>query len=430
MRSRTALLVAVGLPVAVVLAGCSGTAATDDGTVTVTYATPAETEVLDAGERVIIDAFMEENPDIKVEIEQIPIADYNTTLTTRFRGGEGPDLGRVNHTDIQMFAAGDFLAPMDDAIEANDIDTSVLIQGLVESGQVKGEQMTLPLTTDTRVLFYNPQLLAEHDIEPPTTWDELEDAVAQFAGGSSPFGYAFPSDNDYSMAYEAVGPYMKQAQGDILAEDGDAVVADAAASDGTIAAVEFVRSLVDTGAVPPGQDNFSQESIAQLFSQGQLAFFTGGPWMRSSIEGMNPDLEYGTDFATAPIPVQKSGEQSGSTAGGWQIGLFSTSDQSEAAAKLLAYMMEPDNLVLLNEKEAFPPINDGLSYEPWASDPFFEAFNETLPGSGLPILPVERMAEVSAAFEAAVEPLVLDANSDVEAGLTAFDEQTNSRILN
>lgn len=430
MRTRTALFVAMGLPVALVIAGCSSEASDDSGTVTITYATPAETEVLNAGERPIIEAFMEENPDIKVEIEQIPIADYNTTLTTRFRGGEGPDLGRVNHTDIQMFAAGGFLTPMEDAISANDIDTDALIQGLVESGQVNGEQMTLPLTTDTRVLFYNPALLEERGIEAPTTWEELEAAVSEFGGGSAPYGYAFPSDNDYSMAYEAVGPYMKQAQGDILVADGDSVSADAAASDGTIEAVEFLRSIVETGAVPPGQDNFSQESIAQLFSQDQLAFFTGGPWMRASILGMNPDLEYGSDFVTIPIPVQDAGEQSGSTAGGWQVGLFSTSDEADAAGRLLAYMMEPENLILLNKEEAFPPVNDGLSEEPWASDPFFEAFNETLPGSGLPILPVERMAEVSAGFENAVEPLVLDANSDVEAGLTAFDEEVNSRILN
>lgn len=429
MRIRTAAFIAAGVPVALILAGCSGQSGDADGQVTITYATPAETEVLDAGERPIIEAFMEENPDIKVEIEQIPIADYNTTLTTRFRGGEGPDLGRVNHTDIQMFAAGGFLTPLEAAIEDNDIDTSALIQGLVESGQLGGEQMTLPLTTDTRVLFYNPALLEEHGIEVPETWDDLESAVAEFAGGASPFGYAFPSDNDYSMAYEAVGPYMKQAQGAILVEDGDTIAADAANSDGTVDAIEFVRSLVATGAVPPGQDNFSQESIAQLFSQGQLAFFTGGPWMRASILEMNPDLEYGTDFATAPIPVRAAGEESGSTAGGWQIGLFANSEQSEAAGKLLAYMMEPENLVLLNQDEAFPPLNDGLTYEPWSTDPFFEAFATTLPGSGLPILPVERMAEVSAAFEASVEPLVLNPDSDVEAGLSEFDEETNSRIL-
>jgi ABC-type glycerol-3-phosphate transport system substrate-binding protein len=428
MRTRTALFLAAGIPVALVLAGCSGSAGGDSGPVTITYATAADTAVLNAGEKPIIDAFMKANPEIKVDIQQIPIADYNTTLTTRFRGGDGPDLGRVNHTDIQMFAAGGFLTPMEDAIKANNIDTSALIKGLVKGGQVNGKQMTLPLTTDTRVLFYNPKLLAEHNIQPPATWDDLKTAVSEFAGGST-YGYAFPSDNDYSMAYEAVGPYMKQAEGAILVDKGDAITADAAASDGTVAAVEFLRSLVATGATPPGQDNFSQESIAQLFSQGKLAFFTGGPWMRASIEGMNANLKYGTDYLTIPIPVQHAGEQPGSTAGGWQIGLFKTSKHADAAGKLLAYMMKPENLILLNKKEAFPPLNDGLSTDPWSTDPFYKAFNDTLPGAGLPILPVVRMAEVSAAFEAAVEPLVLDAHSDVKAGLKSFDEKTNSQIL-
>jgi len=397
---------------------------------TVNYATSSDPAVYEANEMSVIDAFEAANPDVKVEVEFIPIAEYNTKLTTEFRGGGGPDLGRVNHTDIRTFAAGGFLAPLDDAIAANEIDVDSMIPGLVDVGKYGDSQVTLPLSTDTRVLYYNPRLLEAQGIDgPPATWQELLAAVTKFAG-TDVYGYGVYSDNDYSLAYETVGPYMVQAGGVLLAPEGEGAEAVAASSEGTIAAVELIQDIVASGAVPPGVDQFSGESLVQLFGQDKLAFMTGGPWVRTQIEANNSDFAFGTDFATAPIPVRESGQSSGSTAGGWQIGIFENSEVKEAAGRLLAFMMEPENLVTINAGEAFPPTQDGLSNEPWASDPFFEAFAETLPGASLPILPVERMAEVAASFQNNIEPYLVDPTLSAVEGLTAFDDEVNTTILN
>lgn len=419
-----------------ILTACSSGDSTSDGAsgdtpvVTVNYAAPTEQSVFEAGEKVVIDAFVAANPDVKVEVELIPLANYNTKLTTEFRGGGGPDIGRVNHTDIRSFAAGGFLAPLDDAIAANNIAVDKLIPGLVDVGQYGDDQVTLPLTTDTRVLYYNPRLLeAQGIVGPPATWEELVADVAKFAG-TDVYGYGLRSDNDYSFSYETTGPYMVQAGGELIAPKGEGAEAVAATSDGTIAAVELIQDIVKTGAVPPGVGQFSEEAIGQLFGQDKLAFTTGGPWLRTQIQAVNPEFVYGTDFATAPIPVREAGQSSGSTAGGWQIGVFENSNQKEAAGRLLAFMMQPENLATLNAVEAFPPTKDGLSNEPWASDPFYDAFRETLPGSSLPILPVARMAEVSAAFQNILEPYVVDPSKPASEGLAAFDDEVNSTILN
>jgi multiple sugar transport system substrate-binding protein len=428
MRFRTtAVSIAVLAVAGASLAGCS--ASGGDGKVTITYATSASAEVYAKGEGPLIDAFRKANPSITVKVEQIPLANYNTKLTTEFRGGQGPDLGRVNHTDIQTFAAGGFLEPLDSTISSQKIDTGELIPGLVEVGKVAGKQMTLPITTDTRALFYNPKLLAAKGIQnPPATWAELVDDVKKFAGGDV-YGYGFPSDTDYALTYETVGPYMVGAKGKILESDGKTSKAVAADSAGTVAAVKLIQDIVKTGAVPPGIDNMKGDTLGQLFAQDKLAFMLGGPWTKATLETNNPNIAYGTDYKTAVVPVQKAGDPSGSTAGGWQIGVFKNSKNKEAAGKLLAYIMERKNLVDLNKAEAFPPLKDGLSTSPWSDDAFYAAYNEILPHAGLPMPPVSRIAEVSAAFEQTVIPVIVDPSKSAESALKDFDGQVNTQIL-
>jgi multiple sugar transport system substrate-binding protein len=427
-RSTTAVGLAALAIAGLTLAGCSA-GGSDNGKVTITYATSAGADVFNKGEKVLIDAFQKANPNITVKVEQIPLANYNTKLTTEFRGGQGPDLGRVNHTDIQTFAAGNFLAPLDSIIKDDKIDTDQLIPGLVDVGKVAGKQMTLPIGTDTRALFYNPALLKSKGIDkPPATWEELLADVKLFAGGDV-YGYGFPSDTDYALTYETVGPYMKGADGEILKSDGKTSKAVAADSDGTLAAVKLIQDIVKTGAVPPGTDNMTGDTLGQLFAQNKLAFMLGGPWVKATLETNNPNIKYGTDYETSVVPVQKAGEPSGSTAGGWQIGVFKNSKNQAAAGKLLAYIMERENLITLNKAEAFPPLKDGLSTSPWSDDPFYKAYNEILPHAGLPLPPVTRIAEVSAAFEKTVIPVIVDPSKSAESALKDFDQQVNTQIL-
>ncbi|MGW5188071.1 ABC transporter substrate-binding protein [Kribbella sp. NPDC004138] len=431
MSFRTWTAAGLVLIAAAATAGCGGGGgkeASNDGPVTITYAAPGNGDGLAHGEGPIIKAFERANPQITVKIEEIPFAEYNTKLTTVFRGGQGPDLGRVNHTDIQTFAGGGFLAPLDDVIRSDKIAIDSFIPALVDTGKVGGKQMTLPLTTDTRVLFYNPRLLKSKGIaKPPATWDELISDVQKFAG-SGVYGYGFPSDSDYALTYETVGPYMKAAGGEILSGD-DEPQAKAAESAGTVDAVKLIQELVKTKAVPPGTSNMKADALYQLFSQNKIAFMLGGPWVRTALQTNKPAIAYGTDYATAPVPVKTAGDPSGSTAGGWQIGVFKNSKHQEAAGKLLAFMLEHDNLVAINKAEAFPPLKDGLTAKPWSDDPFYQAYEDVLPHSGLPLPPIARIAEVSAAFEKTVLPVIVDPSKPAEPALKDFDEQVNQRIL-
>lgn len=418
---------ALALAAAVTLAGTGTPSLAQDATITLRYTTPLTTEVIDLGERPLIEEFMRQNPDIRVEIEQIPFSNYNTRLTTEIRGGAGPDVGRVNHSDVRLFSGARFLLPLDEAIAAHGIDTGAFIPGLLGVGQIGGVQMTLPMTTDARVLFYNPRLLAEAGFgAPPANWDELIAVTAAFAG-TEVAGYGLVSDSDFALSYNHLGPYIIGAGGMLLNADGTAAIA--SESDGAVAAVEMMQALVRTGGTTPNIEATSGANLSQMFAQDRLAMVLGGPWTRTSILNANPDLVYGTDFATAAVPVREAGMASGSVAGGWHMGIFANTAHPEAAARLVAFLTQPESLVALNAAEAFPPLVGGLDNEPWSSDPFFAAFDAVLPGSNVPFTPVDRFAEISAAFGRAMTPVLADPARSARDALAGFDRQVNQQIL-
>lgn len=424
LKGRAVVGAAVVALAGTALVGCSSSSSS--GPVTITYVTGNTGVTLQKGEQALITSFEKKNPDIKVKVESIPFADYDTKLTTELRSGAGPDIGRVNHTDIQTWAGAGFLSPLADAISSNKIDLSNFIPGLVEIGKIKGQQLTLPLTTDARAFWYNPSLLTKAGIDkPPATWDELVTDAKKF-NGTGVYGFAFASDNDYSLTYESVGPWMKVADGKILNTDGSKAVS--ASSGGTVAAVELLQSLVKAGVTPPGENKLDQNTMAQLFSQGKLAFMLGGPWQQTALLTDNPKATYGTDYATTVLPVQSEGQPTATVAGGWQVGIFKNSQHKEAAGKLLAFLAQPENLKKLNALEAFPPIKNGLTGAPWNTE-FFKAFNDVLPHAGLPMTPVSQISQVSATFESTILPAITNPNQSASSALKSFDQQVNSQIL-
>jgi len=435
--TRIAVMAAVVVSSAALLTACStpGSGTTSGGAsttanqtpVNLVYSTVASGEVLSKGEQPVIDAFMAANPNIKVTIESTPVGDYATKLSTQFRGGAGPDMGRVNGADMRGWQAAGFLTPLDQVVKDQNIDTAAFIPALLGNATINGSLAVLPLGTDTRVLYYNPKLLAAQGItQPPTTWDEMLADVAKFKG-TGVYGFGFmDSGNDYAMSSETVGPFVKGAGGWLV--NPDTLKAVGSSDPAVLQALQFVQELVKTGATPPGGSN-TEPLLAQLFSQNKLAMMLGGPWVRQDILQANPDFKYGQDYLNTVVPVPKAGMVSGSTSGGWFIGIFKNSKNQDACAKLLAFIQQKENIGKLNTGEAFPPRVDGLTMSPWADDPFYKAYAEQLKGTGRVIPPIAGSHEVAVDFLNAVSPVLLDPTKSAADALKAFDDLVNSTVL-
>ncbi len=417
-------MVACVAVIPLVITGCSSSKSSG-GAVTIHWGTPS-TDTQIKTEQTIIDAFEKANPKIKVKVDQIDFNNYDTKLSTSLRGRSGPDVFQVNHPNVQAWTNAGYLTDLNSAISSGQIATKDFIPGLLDIGKVKGGQYTVPLTTDARALWYNPALFKSAGIAtPPKTWDELVTDVAKFKG-TDKYGFVFRSDNDYAMAYEAAGSFIKSAGGQILS-GADSPKGVAGSDDNTVAAVQLLQDIYKTGAVPPGENNMSEQTMTKLFAGGKVAMMVGGPWFKAEIEAANPKAKFGTSYVTTTIPTPQAGGKPASASGGWQVGVSKFTKHADAAKKLLAWMTTKDNLIKQSSTGAFPPINDGMDGATFSSA-FYAPFKAELPNSGLPIPPVTQLAQVAAAFEKYVLPAVTG-GKNVKDQLNSFDSEVDEQVL-
>jgi len=370
-----------------------------------------------------------------VTIQVTPFSNYDTKLSTALKGGDAPDVFRINWPNVQIYHNAGYLADLSKPIAAGTIKTSELIPGLVAIGTLSGGQYSLPNDTDGRALYYSPKLFKQAGIVddsgnalPPETWSDLVADVKKFNPDSGVYGFSFQQQTPYSALIEAVGPFLKASNGTVVsgAKKPESVASKDASS---IAAMQLLQNIVKTGSVPPGLSNMQDTTQTNLFAAGKLAMFTGGPWDRGQILDANPSAKYGVDYATAVIPVQKAGEASGTSSGGWENGINAKSKHLEQDYKFLNCMESPKNLLKQASTGSFPPLKDGMNQPPFSKDPFWSAYKKMMPKSGTALPAIPQLNQYCGDYQAAFQEIVLQ-NKPVKSTLRDFDAKENGQVLN
>ncbi|MCC7450240.1 MAG: extracellular solute-binding protein, partial [Anaerolineae bacterium] len=131
---------------------------------------------LGADEQKIINTFQEKNPDIKVNVEMVPFAEYDQKSQTVMTAKEGPDVLEVNSVTIGLFVQRGLLMPIDDLLKSSSIKADQFYKGAWASTNIKGKIWGLPLDTGTRLVLWNKKLFQDAGVKPfgeTVTWDEL-----------------------------------------------------------------------------------------------------------------------------------------------------------------------------------------------------------------------------------------------------------------
>ena len=104
----------------------------------------------------VAQAYVDENPDVRIEMTDLGSADYQTVLSTEL-SGSGSDFDVVTIKDVPGYAtlvSKGVLEPLNERIEADGIDLSAY-NGMTEQVTVDGELYELPLIsvycTTTRI---------------------------------------------------------------------------------------------------------------------------------------------------------------------------------------------------------------------------------------------------------------------------------------
>lgn len=269
-----------------------------------------------------------EETGVTVDVEAIPWENVNDRLTTAVASGEGPDLTQIGLSLLPTFIEAGALMDVSGMVADHPNLADDNFPSGVSSAALNpdGAVHSFPWVSDTRVLFYRSDILAEAGYdEPPSTWKEIHEVAAALAErGDGQYGYYIPQwDAPLPIAY------TWQAGGDVVGDDGQITLDTPEFRE----AVDHYLAFYETGVVPTDSD-FDQ---ALGFTTGTTPMLVSGPYLAGAINDQAPELAGSWGVTTVP-----SHETGTSLFAGSNVGVWADTEHPEAAMALIAYLAEPE----------------------------------------------------------------------------------------
>ena len=349
----------------VILAACGSR---DDGRETVRFwAMGREGEVVAA----LIPEFERLNPDIRVEVQQIPWLSAHEKLLTAFAGDATPDVAQLGSSWVPELVALGAIEPLDARLAASRIvRTDDYFEGPMRGNVIDGRTWGVPWYADTRLLFYRRDLLREAGFaSPPEDWAGWLRAMRAIKARSDPGDYAILLPlNEYE-------PLLALAlqQPEPLLRDGGRFGNFRSA--GFRRASDFYLRLFREGLAPPVA-NTQISNVYDEFARGRFAFYISGPWNIGEFRRRLP-RDRQDDWMTAPLPGPDG--PGASIAGGSSLAIFARSRRKDAAWRLVEFLSRVDVQLRFFQLTGDLPARRGAWAAPTlANDPYVAAFREQL----------------------------------------------------
>lgn len=311
LRRTVTLLAAASLTLG--LAACSSSG--EGGENTVTFRIWSDDAVAAAYEESFAE-FTEQNPDIKVQLNQVPWKNYWDKLRADLSGGGGDDIFWVNAPNFTSYADNGNLVNVSEALPGGIENWE---PSAVEKYTRDGSLWGVPQLIDGgKVLYYNKKLVADAGVDLANlTWDPSNAQADTFLPAlkkltkdssgrtadqpdfdpTSVSQYGFNSAWDFDAI---VGNFIAS-NGGLYQDGGKYVFADNAEA---VEAIEYAVGLVNDSHVAPSSadTNDNQDFSRDQFLQGKLAVFESGAYNLANISD-GADFEWGL----APIPAGADG---------------------------------------------------------------------------------------------------------------------------
>jgi multiple sugar transport system substrate-binding protein len=234
---------------------------------------------------VMIAAFEEQNPGIRVEIIEGPNATnlVEDLYTSAFLLGDSPyDLINMDIVWTPKFAAAGWLMDLTDQVTEDDLAKFNSFD--IEGGRYNDRLYRLPVRSDVGVLYYRTDLLEQGGFEPPKTFEDLmRISKALQANDVVPWGYVWQG-RQYEGLVALFVEVLEGYGGFWINPETEAIGLDRPE---TIQAINFLRSTIQEGVSPPGVTTYQEEDTRRFFQSGRAAFLRSWPyvWALANQEG-------------------------------------------------------------------------------------------------------------------------------------------------
>ncbi|XGV98018.1 MAG: ABC transporter substrate-binding protein [Leptolyngbya sp. BL-A-14] len=309
--------------------------------------------------KVMVKAFEEENPGIRLQIVEGP---NQTNLledlyTSAFLLGDSPyDLVNMDVIWTPKFAAAGWL--LDLTSEFSDQDLAGFSAADVNGGKYQNRLYRLPVRSDAGVLYYRKDLLEKAGVEPPKTFEDIVKISKTIQQqGSARWGYIWQGqqyEGSAAMFVEVLqgfgGFWVNPETLEVGLDRPEA-----------IEAVKFLRNTVTEGISPPGVTNYIEEDTRQIFQSGQAVFLRSWPYVWPLANADTSPVK--GKIAIMPL-VGTPGHPGGSCLGGWGLGISKTSKHPKEALTAIRYLTSAGAQKRFIKEAGYVPSRKALFNDP------------------------------------------------------------------
>lgn len=318
-----------------------------------------------------VEQFMKDNPGVEVEALQIPNDTYKTKLSVSMGGGNPPD---VFHSWgggwLKQFVNGNQVLELTDKI-----DTEAFLPAGIGPATFDGSVYGAPLAMSLVPMYYNKEIFAQYDLQPPQTYDELLNIIDVL------------KENDIipiSMANKAKWPaafylmyFAERFSGPEIFDEAFGRSGRTFDDEGYVKAGEMIQDLVKRGAFNPGFNGLDYDTgqSRQLLYTGKAAMEMQTASYINNIRNESPEFE--DKMGMFPFPAIEGGKGKVTNLVGGVSPVFSASANAEhpdLAVALIKALTTVEVAQRMADEASVISAVKGISY----SDPVAVQLNEML----------------------------------------------------
>ncbi|WP_110931275.1 sugar ABC transporter substrate-binding protein [Paenibacillus bouchesdurhonensis] len=342
----------------------------------------------------VMKPYLDENPNVKLNITVLDWGSAWTKITTAATSGEGPDILQLGTTWVPAIAAMNGIEDLTDrvgGIGGSDAYLPASWKTTMIDG--KSEVYGVPWFVDARALFYRKDALAQAGLDPATAfkdWDTFKQTLTKLNGieieGEKMTAFGVPGKNDWNVPHN-IFPWIWAAGGNVFNADNTKVTFnDKTALEG----VMYYTGLANEGLVDKASLEKNSSQIESDFSDGKTAIMVSGAWMIKNFTTPEADGGVGEkvaakNYGIAPLPAGPAGAST--FIGGSHLTIFKGSKHKEAAWDIIKYLSSDEAQLAYAQLSGQLPANKTMM-DSLSSDPNYKAMVEaTNYGMSYPSIP-------------------------------------------
>jgi multiple sugar transport system substrate-binding protein len=281
----------------------------------------------------LFDSFNKSQTSVTVNLVGQAEADYNSTVKAAAASGGLPDLLDFDGPALYNYSWSGDLIPLESCLSSE--LRADLLPSLTEQGTYASQLYGVGYYQGSHGIFARRSILKENGIRIPTgpkdAWTAVEFTTALETLKKAGFAHPLDLKMNYGVGEWftfGFSPVIQSAGADLIDRTSYQSATGALNSDAAVAALSTVQSWFSAGYVDPNDDD-----AAFIGNRSPISWV--GPWVYPAYSEA-----VGDDLIVVPLPDFGGGTKSGN--GAWQWGISKQSEEPDAVAAVIEYMLSPD----------------------------------------------------------------------------------------